>query len=89
MGLPGPRDEYWRFTPPASLTAAEAPVAAAFDPGDEAPVYGAIDRLKIVFVDGVFDAALSDPLEMAGLEITRLERGSGRSALGARPLRCA
>ena len=72
MGLPGPRDEYWRFTPPASLTAADAPVAAVFDPGDEPPVYGEIDRLKIVFVDGVFDAALSDPLEMAGLEITRL-----------------
>ena len=72
MGLPGPRDEYWRFTPPASLTATDAPVAAVFDPGDEAPVYGEIDRLKIVFVDGEFDAAQSDPLELAGLEITRL-----------------
>jgi len=73
MGLPGPRDEYWRFTPPASLTAPAPTPAAAFDTGGEPPVFGEIDRLKIVFVDGVFAPELSDPLEMAGLEISRLE----------------
>lgn len=71
-GLPVGRDEYWRFTSPTSLTTPDAPLAHTFDPGDETPVYDAIDRLKIVFVDGVFNPGLSDPLEMAGLEISRL-----------------
>ena len=71
-GLPVRRDEYWRFTAPESLTAPAATTAAVFDAGDESPVYGEIDRLKVVFVDGVFDAGQSDPLELAGLEILRL-----------------
>ncbi len=74
MGLPLRRDEYWRYTDPASLNAPDAPVAARFDAGDEAPVFGGIDRLKIVFVDGVFDAAASDDLTLAGVEIERLEQ---------------
>lgn len=72
MGLPGKRDEYWRYTDPASLTQAEAPRAAIFDAGDEAEVFGGIDRLKLVFVDGVFDAVASDDLALAGIEIDRL-----------------
>ncbi|MBC6438187.1 MAG: Fe-S cluster assembly protein SufD [Rhodobacteraceae bacterium] len=71
-GLPTRRDEYWKFTDPASLTQAEAPAAAVFDAGDEAPLYGGIDRLKIVFVDGAFDAGASDALEMEGVEIDLL-----------------
>lgn len=72
MGLPGRRDEYWRWTDAASLNA-EAPVPAqAFVAADEAPLFDAVDRLKIVFVDGVFDAAASDPLAGEGIEITRL-----------------
>ena len=72
IGLPGRRDEYWRYTDPASLTNSAAPHAAVFDASDESPVFGAIDRLKIVFVDGVFDAAASDDLTLAGVEISRL-----------------
>ena len=30
MGLPAPRDEYWRFTDPKSLNAVGAPAAALF-----------------------------------------------------------
>lgn len=71
MGLPHRRDEYWKFTDPASLTAAEAAPAALFEAG-ETPVFDAIDRLKIVFVDGVFDAAASDDLALEGVEIERL-----------------
>ena len=71
-GLPMRRDEYWRWTDPSSLTDAAAPAAAVFDASDERPLYGEVDRLSIVFVDGVFDAAASDPLDMAGLEIARL-----------------
>lgn len=72
MGLPGRRDEYWRYTDPTTLTAPEAPTAQLFDPDDEPPVFDAIDRLRLVFVDGVFDAAASDDLSLAGVTIERL-----------------
>ncbi len=72
MGLPTRRDEYWRYTDPTSLNAPEAPGAARFNPGDEIPAFDAIDRLKIVFVDGVFDAAASDDLALSGVVIERL-----------------
>ena len=72
MGLPGRRDEYWRFTNPGDLNAPEAMNAPAFDAEDESPLFGEIDRLKVVFVDGVFDADASDDLSLAGLEIERL-----------------
>ncbi|MFD1196094.1 Fe-S cluster assembly protein SufD [Seohaeicola saemankumensis] len=76
MGLPARRDEYWRYTRPDTLTQADAPAAALFD-AKEPPVFDSVDRLRIVFVDGVFDAAASDDLSMAGVEIERLETASG------------
>ncbi len=76
MGLPMRRDEYWRWTDPASLHAAQTVPAAVFDDSDEAPLYDAVDRLRVVFVDGVFDAEASDPLEMSGVEIGRLSDGA-------------
>lgn len=72
MGMPGKRDEYWRYTDPASLIAPEAQPAGLFDTRDEPPVFDAIDRLKIVFIDGVFDAAQSDDLALDGVQIERL-----------------
>jgi len=72
MRLPTRRGEYWRHTDPASLTAPAAPRAALFDPGDEAPLYDGIDRLRIVFVDGVFDPGRSDDLAGSGVTIERL-----------------
>ena len=75
MGLPHRRDEYWRYTTPDSLNAPEAPSAAVFD-DDEAPLFSAHDRLKLVFVDGVFDPAQSDDLSLAGVEIGRLADAS-------------
>ncbi|AHM05302.1 Iron-sulfur cluster assembly protein SufD [Roseibacterium elongatum DSM 19469] len=71
-GLPTRRDEYWRFTRPDSLTQAEPDRAAVFDAGDEAPLFDGVAALKIVFVDGVFDAAQSDDLDLEGVEIARL-----------------
>jgi Fe-S cluster assembly protein SufD len=71
MGLPTRRDEYWKFTDPASLVAAAAPEAALFDP-QEPPVFDGVDRLRIVFRDGVFDPAASDALAMENVEIQRL-----------------
>ena len=71
MGLPTRRDEYWKYTRPDTLTQA-TPMSAAVFKNDEAPLFGAMDRLKIVFVDGVFDAEASDDLALEGLSIERL-----------------
>ena len=71
MGLPQRRDEYWKFTRPDSLTQPEAPSAALFE-NDEAPLFDGMERLRIVFVDGVFDAEASDDLSLEGLRIERL-----------------
>ncbi len=68
LGLPGKRDEYWRYTDPTTLTTAAPGKAALFDAGDEAPLFGGIDRVKLVFVDGVFDPAQSDDPAAAGVE---------------------
>ena len=84
MGLPGKRDEYWRYTDPASLTEATPRVAAVFDASDERPVFDGIDRVKIVFVDGVFDPAASDDLALAGVEIERLSQAGGADIHWAR-----
>jgi Fe-S cluster assembly protein SufD len=80
LGLPSRRDEYWRYTDPASFTQTQAPKAALFDPGDEPPLFDQIDRVKLVFVDGVFDAAASDDPRLAGVEIERLTEAGGREA---------
>ena len=85
LGLPGRRDEYWRFTDPTTLNAAEAPPATVFDDGD-APLFATLDCLNVVFVDGVFDADLSDPLEGHGIEIERLADAMTRDIHWAREL---
>lgn len=71
MGLPTKRDEYWRYTDPSALTSV-APAPAAALVTDEAPVFAGVEALRIVFTDGVFDAAQSDPLALEGIEIQRL-----------------
>jgi Fe-S cluster assembly protein SufD len=73
MGLPTKRDEYWKWTDPASLTALVPTKAELFEP-KEALFFDAIDRLKIVFVDGIFDASASDDLSGEGLEIETLSQ---------------
>ncbi|SLN42597.1 FeS cluster assembly protein SufD [Falsiruegeria litorea R37] len=72
MGLPDRRDEYWKYTRPDTLVQADAPTAALFD-NDEPLMFDQIDRLKIVFVDGIFDADASDDLTLEGVQIERLE----------------
>ncbi len=72
-GAPGRRDEYWRFTDPTGLTALPAPPAAVFD-AQETPAFDGVGRVRLVFVDGVFDPALSDAPEAAGLEILPLSK---------------
>ncbi|TNC67568.1 Fe-S cluster assembly protein SufD [Rubellimicrobium roseum] len=71
MGLPIRRDEYWRFTDPATLTAPEPTPAAPLSDGEGEPFAG-VTPLRLVFVDGRFDAATSDALDLDGLRIERL-----------------
>lgn len=70
MGAPVRRDEYWKYTDPSALTAAETSAAVFVD--DEPPMWDAMDALKLVFVDGAFSAELSDAQEMEGVEIVPL-----------------
>ena len=74
MGLPQRRDEYWKFTRPDSLVAPH-PERARTLREDAPPLFDGIDRLRIVFVDGVFDPEASDDLSGEGLEVTRLAEG--------------
>ncbi|SIO16292.1 Fe-S cluster assembly protein SufD [Rhodovulum sp. ES.010] len=71
MGLPGRRDEYWRFTNPADLIAPE-PLPSTHHPKQKTQVFDRMDRVRLVFVDGVFDADASDDPALGGVEITRL-----------------
>ena len=86
MGLPGKRDEYWRYTDPAALISPAALPADLFDTRDEPPVFDAIDRLKIVFVDGVFDSEQSDDLALDGVQIERLGQAGAVDIHWAREL---
>ena len=72
MGLPVKRDEYWRYTDPSALTSPVPVPAVVFNPLDEPEIFGAIDRLRIVFTDGKFDTQASDSLTASGVSIERL-----------------
>lgn len=78
QGLPGPRHEYWRYTDPAPFNAARpAPVALEAVAGDP-KLFADVDKLRLVFVDGRFDAAASDDLALAGVEITTLAQADAQ-----------
>jgi len=67
-GLPHRRDEYWKYTRPDTLTSQDPVPAKTFVTG-EPPMFDEIDRLKVVFVDGIFDADQSDDLSGEGFSI--------------------
>ncbi|MCY3997377.1 MAG: Fe-S cluster assembly protein SufD [Rhodobacter sp.] len=71
LGLPGRRDEYWKYTRPESLTDPEVARAAVLVPY-EATLFDSVDRLRIVFIDGVFAPDLSDDLSLSGVHVERL-----------------
>jgi Fe-S cluster assembly protein SufD len=74
VGLPAPRDEYWRYTSPSAFNAPTA-TALPFDAdASESPLFAGRDKLTLVFVDGAFDAAASDDLSLEGVEITTLAK---------------
>lgn len=71
LGAAGRRDEYWRYTNPAALNAADAPEVDVLE-SDETPVFDSVDKLLVVFVDGVYAPELSDDLSGENLEISLL-----------------
>jgi len=72
VGLPDRRDEYWKYTRPDTLVQAQGPQAALFETQEEDELFGGVERLQIVFVDGVFDAEASDDLSGENVKIERL-----------------
>ncbi|WP_432450117.1 SufB/SufD family protein [Aliiroseovarius marinus] len=86
MGLPTRRDEYWKWTRPDSLIAAAPSPAKVFDYGGESPVFDDVDRLKVVFVDGVFDPDASDEFDGEGIEIERLSDAAAKDIHWAKDL---
>ncbi len=86
QGLPEKRDEYWRYTDPARLISLTPQPAEVLANSDESPEFGAINRLRLVFVDGVFDAAQSDALGGEGIEITRLAEAGAKDLHWAQEL---
>jgi Fe-S cluster assembly protein SufD len=70
MGLPTRRDEYWRWTDPAAFNAVEPQAGTALRV--DKPIFEGHDKVRLVFVDGVFDVDASDDPVLAGVEIARL-----------------
>ena len=85
MGLPTRRDEYWKFTRPDTLVQPQALPAEVFVPVEK-PVFDEVDRLHLVFVDGVFDADASDDLSESGLTIERLAEAQDKDIHWAKDL---
>jgi Fe-S cluster assembly protein SufD len=85
MGLPAARRILALHRSSDAERSPAAPGGAVFL-RDEAMVFDGIDRLKLVFVDGVFDAAASDDLALAGVEIERLSARSRKDIHWARDL---
>lgn len=75
-GAPVRRDEYWKFTNPARLLESVKP--ATIVDADEAPIFNDIDKLLVVFVDGVIRVDLSDDLSMEGVEIETLSSATSK-----------
>ncbi|MDA9089272.1 Fe-S cluster assembly protein SufD [Amylibacter sp.] len=71
FGIPTKRDEYWKYTNPQKLTMTPTEPAALFS-NDEPPMFESIDRVKIVFVDGILDLTQSDDLLLEGATIETL-----------------
>lgn len=85
-GLPDRRDEYWKFTRPDTLVQADAPEASLLKGAEEPEGFDAVERLKMVFVDGVFDAEASDDLALEGVRIERLSEAAKTDIHWARDL---
>ncbi len=78
-GLPGRRDEYWRYTRPDTLIAPQPAPAAPLV--DDTPVFDAIPRAILRFTDGALAGDMPDLPD--GVEITRLSEAAHSDLPGA------
>ena len=85
FGAPSKRDEYWKYTNPNKLTIIPTEPAALFS-NDETPMFSNIDRVKIVFVDGILDLNQSDDLMLEGAIIESLADATSKDIHWARDL---
>ena len=85
FGAPSKRDEYWKYTNPNKLTIIPTEPAALFS-NDETPMFSNIDRVKIVFVDGILDLDQSDDLLLEGAIIETLVDATSKDIHWARDL---
>ncbi|MDB2538198.1 Fe-S cluster assembly protein SufD [Amylibacter sp.] len=85
FGVPTKRDEYWKYTNPQKLTMIPTEHAALFS-NDEPPMFDSIDRVKIVFVDGILDLSQSDDLILEGATIETLVDATSKDIHWAKDL---
>ena len=85
-GAPARRDEYWRMTDPAALTAPAAPIAEASEAAEGVPAFPEVSARLARFVNGRFRGDLSGDLDMAGLTVGRLSTALGQDIGLAREL---
>ncbi|MDA8645010.1 Fe-S cluster assembly protein SufD [Amylibacter sp.] len=85
FGVPTNRDEYWKYTNPHKLTMIPTEPAALFS-NDEPPMFESIDRVKIVFVDGILDLSQSDDLILEGATIETLVDATSKDIHWAKDL---
>ena len=71
IGLPSPRDEYWKYTNPTELIT-EKPNISPIADLEDANVFSEIDTQKIVFCNGIFSPELSDDFSSENMSISKL-----------------
>ncbi len=89
-GLPGPKSEAFKFTPVTDLAKIPFIPASAVDDVDVQSVPSHVPQIdgakRIVLVNGIFNAALSDKIEIAGLRVETLPEALKRDAAGVKPM---
>lgn len=70
-GLPGRKDEHWKYTPLNGLLAHKfvAPESQRIDASQLARFALPVEAVRLVFIDGEYSAALSDDVSNSGFEI--------------------
>ena len=71
IGLPSPRDEYWKYTNPTELIT-EKPNISPIADLEDANVFSELDTQKIVFCNGIFSPELSDDFSSENMSISKL-----------------
>jgi Fe-S cluster assembly protein SufD len=89
-GLPGPKSEAFKFTPVNDLAKIPFVPAGAVDDVDVQSIPSGVpqiaDAKRIVLVNGVINAALSDKIDIAGLTVESFKAALARDAATLKPV---